>query len=355
MACSKLNCAETDERLNGKAEDSNPFLTALEVFKLVKTHATPPFPNTYALWYSYVAGSNSSVTSEIDRMIAQRASLSPYDINQISQMYLQESDLEARQSEISKDIERGVERALALFDDGVENGAGFADTIGEISESLKDPESDHVELLDRLLMENEQMMHSSRELKQCIITTKEHIAELNAQLSDIREESSRDGLTLVANRKAFNEKLETEVICATDQSQNVCLAIADLDNFKTVNDTFGHQAGDEVLKAFAQLLVRSVKGQDTVARFGGEEFAIIMPRTTAFDAHNLMNRIRHRWEEESIAIRGDAAEIRGLTASFGISYLNDIDSAEDLIWRADKLLYAAKKSGRNTVKTEGFS
>ncbi len=330
----------------------DPYTLALDVFRLVKAHATPPFPNTYALWYAYVSGSNPEIITEIDEKAKRGDIISPYDINQLCETYLTAEDREAKQAEISQELERGMVKALKFFDQGVKQGSVFADRVGSISSALKEPGSDHNELLDRLMDENKKMLGSSQALKDCMLAARDHIQELTKRLTEISDESLRDGLTGVANRRAFNRKLAEAFERAMNERHNLCLVLADLDHFKSVNDTYGHQAGDSILQAFAKLLVENVKGGDTVARYGGEEFAIILPEISTFDAHNLMTQIRHKYSKLRMRERKSKAEITRLTASFGISCMHDVDSPEDMISRADELLYQAKDAGRNTVKTE---
>ena len=129
----------------------------------------------------------------------------------------------------------------------------------------------------------------------------------------------------------------------------MCLVMGDIDRFKGINDTFGHQIGDEILKMFAKLLSSNVKGRDTVARFGGEEFAIILPETKLADAEHLTESIRIQLEGKELAVNNSGAPIGKITASFGIAQLGERDDADTLIQRADARLYEAKCAGRNRV------
>ena len=345
---------EQQELKAHSVSELDPYVAALDVFRLVKTHHTPPFPNTYALWFSYISGSNPEIVAELDGKTKRGETISAYDINELCETYLKPHDREARQAELSRDLELGISKALQFFDKGLSDSSQYNDQIGEISESLRAPGSDPVELLDQLLKENEKMLSSSKELKECMLSTRNRISELSQQLTEVREESLRDSLTKVANRRAFNNRLKNEVKQSINTRNPLCLVLADIDHFKNVNDTYGHQAGDEVLRAFAALILANVKGRDTVARYGGEEFAIIMPETSAFDAHNLVTRIRHRWKDNTVVLRDGVTKISGITASFGIGILEDFDTPEDIISRTDAQLYEAKNAGRNLVKTEGL-
>lgn len=153
-----------------------------------------------------------------------------------------------------------------------------------------------------------------------------------------------DSLTALANRRYFLEILEQAMSFAHRHRQPLALIMADLDHFKTVNDRFGHDAGDRLLKAFAKLLACSVREEDLPARFGGEEFMLLLPGTEGEQAAVLAERLRQSLESLEIP------EIDGRrTASFGVTQLLAGDTAESFIKRADEALYAGKESGRNLV------
>ena len=164
--------------------------------------------------------------------------------------------------------------------------------------------------------------------------------------SRIKDLAMRDGLTELFNRRIFDETLTQKVKCP--DTRPVSLLIIDLDDFKQVNDTFGHQAGDQVLKTFAKILKESCRGQDMVARFGGEEFAIILSQTKAATAHAIAQRIRNRLAKTVFTF--DDRQLR-LTASIGLAASqkgNSIFTA-NLVKQADRALYQAKRTGKNKV------
>ena len=163
----------------------------------------------------------------------------------------------------------------------------------------------------------------------------------------------RDPLTGVSNRRCFDMSLAQVLAESHEHGRDMCLVMGDIDNFKKVNDAFGHQVGDEILKLFAGVLTQNVQSRDTVARYGGEEFAIILPQTTIQDAKALAERVRRELETKELAINESGKAIGTITASFGIAQLADGDDAETLIQRADEKLYAAKCAGRNRIATDG--
>jgi diguanylate cyclase (GGDEF)-like protein/PAS domain S-box-containing protein len=163
----------------------------------------------------------------------------------------------------------------------------------------------------------------------------------NEKLSEI---ASKDALTGVANRRAFNAQL-TQLTASSQQGHGFALIVCDIDRFKRLNDAHGHQAGDETIIAVAHLLASQCRASDTVCRYGGEEFAILLPGSNLEGATGLAERMRAAIETSPLPY-GD------LTASFGVSEVNaQEDTAHAVFSRADGAFYLAKSNGRNRVET----
>jgi len=164
--------------------------------------------------------------------------------------------------------------------------------------------------------------------------------------------SSRDALTGLANRRAFEVALEREVDRVARSGEPALLLTADIDHFKTVNDQWGHAAGDQVLKAVATALLDSVRPMDLVARVGGEEFAIILPNCPTAFGEAVAERVRRRVEHMPVAI-GPSQQI-AVSVSIGGAFAPQWVRSSPALWleRADQQLYRAKAQGRNLVRLE---
>ncbi len=182
------------------------------------------------------------------------------------------------------------------------------------------------------------------------IRRKRYQDALKAQYQKSVSMALTDGLTGLYNRHYLNAHLGNMVKYATKNGKNLALMIMDMDHFKVVNDTHGHDAGDMVLKQLADIITRTARSTDLTARFGGEEFVMLMPETDSVAALGAANRVREIVEATPFIINKDGKTINR-TISIGVAnLLEEGDSAEGLLKRADEALYIAKNNGRNNVK-----
>jgi len=178
------------------------------------------------------------------------------------------------------------------------------------------------------------------------------VAWLQAVIDGLCELSSRDPLTGLSNRRQFELQLASEIDRVARAGEPALVLMIDIDHFKKVNDAHGHQAGDLVLKAVALGLAACIRPMDTVARFGGEEFAMILPNCAPSFAQAVAERIRTHVSDGAISI-GNGEEVR-VTVSIGGAFAPQWVRSSALLWveRADQQLYRAKSEGRNRACLE---
>jgi len=170
------------------------------------------------------------------------------------------------------------------------------------------------------------------------------ITELKEKLNLLEYQASHDDLTGLFNRNKFHNLFGKEIRRALRYTNHLALIILDIDFFKLVNDKYGHQVGDKVLKEVSTIIMYSVREHDIVIRWGGEEFLILLPETDLDGAKIVAEKVRSTICEKKLTEKN-----LSVTASFGISIMKDKDTEESIIARADKSLYKAKDSGRNKV------
>jgi diguanylate cyclase (GGDEF)-like protein len=175
------------------------------------------------------------------------------------------------------------------------------------------------------------------------------ISEKNKLMEELVIASREDSLTSLFNRRHFTEILNGELDRFKRFKHECCLLMLDIDHFKQINDTFGHEAGDKALKELAKMLTQTVRKTDVVGRWGGEEFLVLLPETRLAAATKVAEKIRINIGTMEIrTAEGDMC----FTVSIGVQeYNDDALSLDEFVKRVDKCLYVAKKSGRNRVSS----
>ncbi|NNL56963.1 MAG: GGDEF domain-containing protein, partial [Pseudomonadales bacterium] len=168
--------------------------------------------------------------------------------------------------------------------------------------------------------------------------------QASAELQLQRQRNQIDALTELANRSAYEHRLDVELERFDRYQQDFCLIVADIDHFKVINDSYGHLAGDKVLRLVAQTLHKRLRRVDFIARYGGEEFAIILPATHIDNALSLMQAMGQQIRQCPFHFNNQPLQI---SLSFGLAAALAGDTAESLFARADRALYSAKQQGRD--------
>jgi len=204
------------------------------------------------------------------------------------------------------------------------------------------------------LISDSNNIHEVRSRIRTMLKKRDVYLQLEQANQELKEDNSRlqqllvhDEKTTLLNYRAFNQRLQEEFRRARRYREYLSLMMLDLDYYKDVNDRYGHPSGDDVLREFGRILTRSTRETDLVARFGGDEFVVLLPATAGPPAFKLAERIRQAMEAHSFQLGEEAVRI---TSSQGIATFPvnpRILSHEDLVKESDKALYLAKEAGRN--------
>ncbi|MBT7074213.1 MAG: diguanylate cyclase [Anaerolineae bacterium] len=180
------------------------------------------------------------------------------------------------------------------------------------------------------------------------VITLNNVSELVNLYRQVKEASLTDSLTGVSNRRAFIERGKKEIIRTLRHGRPLSVIMIDVDNFKTINDTYGHKIGDNALYTIAQLCRAQMRSTDGIARYGGDEFAILLPETSAKNALLLAERICNNVAKMKFSAK--VGENYALSISVGVAELTRKETLEDLLHQADQALYEAKRAGKDQVK-----
>ena len=321
------------------------------VLPLMSKYRIPIAPRNYAVWYEYVAGSSPVLRDVIDRMINSEQAIDETLTRELYQSYVDPSD-QTRVAAAQLTVRRLIEAMSISLDTAGSEVSRYEKALKKSAAQLTpDIEADELRgLVDGLIASTQQMNTGNTTLAQHLEDSRSEADALRDELAKVRVEAHTDPLTGLANRKGFEARrraLET----SEDYTEHThCLLIGDIDKFKSVNDTYGHVFGDKILKIVAKVFSNLIKGKYLAARFGGEEFIILLPETPLRGAQEVAESIRRSIEKGRVFNPKTGEEVQRVTISLGVTELVHGEPIEQAIARADEALYRAKGGGRNRVE-----
>lgn len=321
---------------------------------LMARHGVVPLPQNYEIWFRYASGQSSDLNEEIDNRLKEGRKIDDNVSAELHQKFISHENLAEATLTAGDRLNSEVDKILQLVEATAGDSSELGTSVRQASAELtaKSTPTDVRRVVEAIVSATRKMESRSQELEKRLHETKSELNALQSNLTKARNEARTDGLTGVANRKAFDETLSQEISRANSEGTPLCLIIGDIDHFKQFNDTWGHRTGDQVLRLVATCLKGGVGERDTVARYGGEEFAIIMPGVTTIEAERLGNAVRETVQARELVKRSTGETLGRVTMSLGVSTLRQGEGAASLIERADACLYAAKRGGRNRVVSE---
>lgn len=317
-------------------------------------------PQNFTVWYAYLSGRDDSFVRHIDSMLAKKE---PFDETQCADLYAavlrlgfggKDGTREAAIDAVGGDLERAIAATTEILQKAGSETERYGETLEGAGGALQSAGTAEQmqNVVANLVAQTQRMVEQNRTANDSLQQSNNEIAELKVRMADIRSEALTDPLTGLANRRAFSEQLSDSMSAATTQKTPLCLLMLDIDHFKSFNDTYGHQLGDEVIRLVAGCMSAKTNESDTAARYGGEEFSVILPGASLEEANDVAEKIRLTVAGQKIVRKASRQTLGSVTLSIGVSLLRPEDSEEDLIERADAALYAAKHAGRNCVQLE---
>ena len=325
-----------------------------QVLRLMTAHAEDYRPLTYTVWYEYALKGDQRLCERLEQVIAGGERLSSAATDEL---YLRH--LVGRKQQIINNAQTTILQALdtlsSAIDDAHHNTGRFA---GHLQAFTATAEAAPPRLPEVFGQSVRLIAAQARQSSEELVRVQGRLQESEAQvkrmaqdLAQIRAEVYIDALSGLFNRRRFDTALETLVAKAGAENEPLSLLLIDIDEFKSVNDAHGHVFGDQVIQCVSQAIKASVKGRDFAARYGGDEFAVLLPETAAKGAETVAEYIRRIIERRRISDFTGEIEAVGVTISIGLAMLGRTESAQEFLRRADKALYQAKRNGRNQVMT----
>jgi diguanylate cyclase len=320
----------------------------------IKALAHPASPRNFEIWYNYATGYNPSLNRSINEILAKNGTLSAADLDWIYASYIGPNRVTDRLDTVGARVLDEITQVLDMIHVAADSATSYSDSLADVSKKLehtKDGEGLRG-VINRLIQGAQQMELNNKKLEERLSASKQEIVKLQHNLEAVRSESQTDPLTMVSNRKFFDQEFDKAVAAAKKSNEPLALLMSDVDHFKSFNDKFGHLTGDQVLRLVAVSMKQNVKGADIAARYGGEEFVVALPNTALPAAMTVAEHIRGAVMNKELMKRSSGERLGRVTISIGVAVLRGNDTAQSLLERADACLYSAKRNGRNRVVGE---
>lgn len=313
--------------------------------------ALPANPINYAVFYEYVAGQNPQLREALDQFRDSARELTDSQMHSLYHSFVSDTDEQAIK-DVRQALSSIIDSTRGSLEKVAQESGAYQEDLGAAAKQLTSGDStDVVDIVAQLIDETVRMQAVGRGLENELTRTNRDLSSLRREFTRVQEESLEDPLTGIQNRRAFDTALAQALEYARANNEELCLLMVDIDHFKSVNDTHGHVVGDAVLKQVAHAINETVRGGDVLARFGGEEFVVLLPNTPMEGAEcvadNICNKVRNTYMDR----RNVGKDIGKVTVSVGVALFAAQESSEEFLVRADTALYRAKESGRNRVCT----
>jgi diguanylate cyclase len=320
---------------------------------LMTKHSIPIIPENYAVWYKYVSGADSNLNKTIDAIFEEGKQFTKEINESLHQQFCSESD-ENELKKLRADLRQILLTILKQVADLTGQTQGYETFIASsVNRLTEDASIDEVKkVIGDLIKETKTIGKFGRTIQNELKETTTALELLKQDFERVKMEALVDFLTGMPNRKAFSEALVKSIDEARSENKALCLLLIDIDHFKKFNDEFGHLIGDEILRLVAKKIKELVRGRDYAARFGGEEFVVILPQTPLAGAEVVAETIRSFFAKTKLRAVSTSKKLGTVTMSIGVSCYRKGEPEEQFISRADQALYLAKNTGRNRVATE---
>jgi len=320
---------------------------AEEALDRIKSLSLPADPPSYQLWYTYVAGHNPELTNRINRALAFGGRPTVSELDEIYDDLLAPKDQNI--GPLGTRVSHEIETMIAALNEVLATTSETRNDCAEAARHLAQPIDQRTlrSIADALITSLRRVEERHGALEQKLASSQHELHALQQALTMVAVEASRDPVTGIANRRCFDRTLEATVERARADHVPFSLLMIDIDHFKSFNDRLGHLIGDSILKLVGAVLSHSLREDDMVARFGGEEFAMILANADTDTAIAVGERIRTRIMAREMKRRSTGENLGTITVSVGVATYGNNESARTLVTRADACLYEAKRTGRN--------
>jgi diguanylate cyclase len=308
----------------------------------------PVTATNYSLIYHYFTGETVALNEELDSLIDRNTPLTSDLAEKLFAQYVCHG-VGAVNENLHAEIINTLTSVLGSF---VDLAGRTAHSNSSLQTQMKKLEAvskpaEVLQIASEIIRETSSFIDATQTFEESLRDTASEIDQLKGELAKARQQAFNDALTGLMNRRGFDNALEKAINDSSENNSPLCLLLIDIDHFKMVNDTHGHLVGDKVLRGLSRLLVNQMRGNDFLSRYGGEEFAVILPNTPITGAFTVAENLRKSAQKLRLTNVKTGDKLTQVTISTGVSSYRKGESIEDFISRCDKALYRAKNQGRN--------
>lgn len=332
-----------------KLRGPGAYALARRTMDAMEAHGVWPTAVNFELWTHYIAEPDGALGREIARLLSSGEAFTDLVADELAATFLPKAKLNDQIRDAGDALTKELDAVGRAIETAQKSSEAYGHTLAGASKSLTADGADLKGTIDTLVSATKRVQRENKVLEKRLSESTSQVAKLREHLEQVRRDATTDGLTNLANRKAFDEELERACADARDGEQELTLALIDIDHFKSFNDTWGHQTGDQVIRYVASVIGRVGAPPRFAARYGGEEFALIFPRERAEQAAAVLDEIREEVASRMLKRRSTNDDLGAITVSAGVAELRRGESAHGLMERADSALYVSKRSGRNRV------
>jgi diguanylate cyclase len=326
--------------------------TAARALHLMSEHNVPATPQGFEVWLAYALGTVPELNQVIKILIGNKRRFDSATNRSLYLTYIgSESDPDGGHAETSAQIHDLMSTAQDYLGRSRADNRAHVEAVDGVAPQIaqdRDPRA----IVEALVAELSKAGARTTTLEANFNASLQELEKIRGHLAAAEQRSKTDALTSLANRHALDEFLRTTQMSVMESGKPLSIFLLDIDHFKTFNDKFGHQFGDQVLRLIARALKDGVRSGDLAARFGGEELVGVLPDADMDTCAAVAERIRQSIAGRRITRRANGEVLSAVTVSIGVAQFVPGETLANLFERCDRALYAAKRGGRNRTVTE---
>ncbi len=339
---------------NEETAANHAFALAEQVMDAMKAHRSPAYPRSFEVWYAHLNGELPSLSHALRSIIVKNGVVDAAEIDTLYETHIGNGRFVAQSERSSLGVLGEINGVMTMIDSALGSSVKYDASLRALSDDLSDTADRFKirEIVESLVVSTREAVASNRLLEKRLGEGRSEIQLLREALEATRADALTDSLTGLANRRHFEEMLQKSIDQTTINREPFCLIMCDIDFFKRFNDQHGHLTGDQVLRLVAKTMQQKLKSTAIPCRYGGEEFAVILPSADLVAGRICAETIRQALLTRELVIRSTGETIGRVTVSLGVATYRRGDTISSLIERADACLFQAKRQGRNRTVTE---